>query len=120
MELESLIYKGLIWNAAESNQTAPSSVIAPESIISEGYYHEFFLQDASKLSVNNPVSVLLPLLSKLESSTLTDDIQNQFVVFLGKDVWPTPFVFETVSTTNLTYQIFCLLIQVQKINVGVH
>ena len=103
MRLEDLKYERKIWNADENEHFLSS--ISPSSVLSQGYFHEFYHESAAKVPVC-PILGVVPSIKKLPSFNKLR-LNNQYIVFLGKESWPTPFclrdVFEDTPLSSFLF-----------------
>jgi hypothetical protein len=99
MKAQWLINNRLVWRATQ-DECIPSPTLLPNEVLAQGYCHEFFSSSATKIQNCCPTSALLPLIGDLQGRQ--DKASNKrFVVFLGEDVWPTPFALRDSLGTEL-------------------
>lgn len=118
MDTKWLLDNRIIWRATEEAQPILNgNKVSPESILSQGYSHEFFVENLNSRQKNwptyapsstyppcstyAPVSALLPFIKILNLQKEKFSEQTSYVVFLGKEVWPTPFILRDVFSSEL-------------------
>jgi len=113
MEIQELYNNRLVWQAAQEEKLTNSLDISPDIVLSKGFSHEFFLEDIKRNSNFFPVSVLLPLIKKLLKKEQAS-FDNRYIVFLGREVWPTPFSLRDVFSKELSLSNFLFIDAISK------
>ena len=107
MKAERLITSGLVWHATQHECVASTSQ-NPENILSQGYCHEVFSPSITKNQSCCPTSVLLPFIGDLHRLQ-NKSSHKRFVVFLGSEVWPTPFSLRDLLGKHLSLTNFLFI-----------